>query len=281
MYGLDRELAEKAAANYDHEREAQAKAWLEEVTGETWEDGTEAFEAALKDGTILCKAINAIKQRPCIKISTSKLAFKQMENIAMFLREAETLGCPQYELFQTVDLFEAKNMTQVINSLFSLSRNATSLGHTHLPILGPKLATATPRSFSEETLRKGRSQPSQQMGFTGGATQRSMGVTMGGTRDVTRGEGASKDMGRAQSEGFLGGATQKSMGVNFGGNRDINKSTGASKDIPSQQTSGHLKGANASGVSFGGRRDILTYSDNKPMSGKEAADAAAATGTSR
>lgn len=45
-----------------------------------------------------------------------------MENISIFLRGAEALGVPKHDLFQTVDLFEKKNMTQVVDSIFAISR---------------------------------------------------------------------------------------------------------------------------------------------------------------
>lgn len=36
-----------------------------------------------------------------------------MENIAHFLAGADKLGVPKHDLFQTIDLYEKKNMTQV------------------------------------------------------------------------------------------------------------------------------------------------------------------------
>lgn len=36
-----------------------------------------------------------------------------MENISIFLKGAEALGVPKHDLFQTIDLYEKKNMTQV------------------------------------------------------------------------------------------------------------------------------------------------------------------------
>lgn len=41
-----------------------------------------------------------------------------MENIAQFLSGAKDLGVPPHDLFQTVDLFEKKNMTQVLRFFF-------------------------------------------------------------------------------------------------------------------------------------------------------------------
>lgn len=57
----------------------------------------------------------------------------------MFLSVAEKLGCPKMELFQTVDLYEAKNMVQVIDALYSVSRSAAKKGFTG-QLIGPKLA---------------------------------------------------------------------------------------------------------------------------------------------
>lgn len=51
-----------------------------------------------------------------------------MENISIFLRGAEALGVPKHDLFQTIDLFEKKNMTQVVDSIFALSRYGYKAG---------------------------------------------------------------------------------------------------------------------------------------------------------
>lgn len=51
-----------------------------------------------------------------------------MENIATFLAGAEKLGCPKHDLFQTVDLFENKNIVQVVDAIFSFSRFAAKAG---------------------------------------------------------------------------------------------------------------------------------------------------------
>lgn len=43
-----------------------------------------------------------------------------MENIQIFLDAAEAYGVPKTSLFQTVDLYESRNMNQVINALMQL-----------------------------------------------------------------------------------------------------------------------------------------------------------------
>ena len=54
---------------------------------------------------------------------SSKFYHFQMENINFFLTAAtEKLGVPAVELFQTVDLFEATNMTQVLWGLTAVAR---------------------------------------------------------------------------------------------------------------------------------------------------------------
>ena len=44
-----------------------------------------------------------------------------MENISNFLKAARTtIGVPEYDLFETVDLFEAKDMALVVRGIHSL-----------------------------------------------------------------------------------------------------------------------------------------------------------------
>lgn len=104
-FGLDAELARKQAEKYDHGAEKIARDWIEAVTGEKLEG---PFGAALKNGQILCKLINAIKPGSVKKIETSAMPFKQMENISNFLRACRNIGVREYELFETVDLYEEK-----------------------------------------------------------------------------------------------------------------------------------------------------------------------------
>ena len=45
-----------------------------------------------------------------------------MENIAAFQKACKKYGVPPEEIFQTADLFEARNIKQVCLSLFCLAR---------------------------------------------------------------------------------------------------------------------------------------------------------------
>ena len=66
-----------------------------------------------------------------------------MENIGKFLDEASRLGVPKHDLFQTVDLFEEKNIPRVIDSIYAFARHASSVGRD-VPLIGPKLAEKQP-----------------------------------------------------------------------------------------------------------------------------------------
>ena len=115
-YGLDKELAEKAAAKYDHRAEAEAQMWIETLTGITFD---KEFGEMLKDGVVLCHLINAVDpgKIPERKIYTKgKMPFKMMENITTFIKYARSRGVGESELFTTVALFETKGMVAYAQS---------------------------------------------------------------------------------------------------------------------------------------------------------------------
>ncbi|KAH7946591.1 hypothetical protein HPB52_001626 [Rhipicephalus sanguineus] len=68
--------------------------------------------------------VNSIKAGsiPEKKINQSKMAFKCMENINLFLEHARQMGVPAQETFQTVDLWERQNLLSVSICLQSLAR---------------------------------------------------------------------------------------------------------------------------------------------------------------
>ncbi|KAI9328542.1 calponin homology domain-containing protein [Obelidium mucronatum] len=152
--GLDRDLADKMAEKYNPQREREAKEWLESVIQREFAADV-SFHEALKDGVILCEAINKVSPGTQVKINQSKMPFKQMENINSFLQAAEKMGVNRHELFQTVDLYEAKNLVQVIDSIYALSRCAESKGYAGARI-GPKLAEKQDFHFSAEKLAAGK-----------------------------------------------------------------------------------------------------------------------------
>ncbi|KAJ3114655.1 Calponin-3 [Physocladia obscura] len=166
--GLDRDLAAKMAEKYSPVREREAQEWIESVLERSFPEST-PFQTALKDGTILCEVINKVSAGAQIKINQSKMPFKQMENINAFLQASEKMGVNRHELFQTVDLFEAKNMAQVIDSIYALSRCAEKQGYQGQRI-GPKLAEKKTYNFSVEKLAEAKNVIPALTAFNSGAT---------------------------------------------------------------------------------------------------------------
>ncbi|KAJ3232776.1 hypothetical protein HDU81_002734 [Chytriomyces hyalinus] len=182
LYGLDKELAEKLAAKYDPKREAEARQYIEELAETPFP--SDSFHESLKDGVILCKAVNKILrdigERDQIKVVVSKMPFKQMENVGNFLAQMERIGVPAHERFLTVDLYEAKDLNQVVNSIFSLSRHAAKRGFRG-PVLGPKLTEKNERTFTDEQLRQAAAMPSKLMSFSSNV---SSGLSFSGRREI-------------------------------------------------------------------------------------------------
>ena len=152
---MDKDLAAKAEAKMAEVgggMEAEARAWIEAVTGTAL--GGMSLQEELKDGTVLCTLANKISDG-CCKPSSSKMPFKQMENIAAYLEACTALGVPQNDLFQTVALFENKDMIAVLTNIHSLGRVSQKVEGFAGPYLGAKLASTNRRSFTEEQLAAG------------------------------------------------------------------------------------------------------------------------------
>lgn len=151
---MDAELAAKAAANYDYNAEAQAREWMESVIGEPFEG---EFGPSLKNGVLLCKLLNAIAPGTIKKINESRMPFKQMENISMFLRGCRSLGVAEHSLFETVDLYEEKDLGLVVKCLFALGSTVQlTVPDFAGPHLGARIAKANKREFSAEQVAAGR-----------------------------------------------------------------------------------------------------------------------------
>jgi hypothetical protein len=100
--------------------------------------------------------MNKLKPNSIPKFTTKGGGFALRENAAIFCTAAKAYGVPDNELFQTVDLFEKKNMAQVTMTIHALGRAAQKNGFNG-PTLGPKPADENKREFSEEQLRAGDS----------------------------------------------------------------------------------------------------------------------------
>ncbi|XP_076467459.1 myophilin-like [Babylonia areolata] len=189
-FGLTAEVNRKINEKYDERLEQQARSWIEQILGEELVSGEDQdrplgmykFQAALKDGQVLCRLINAISPGSVKKINTKGPNFLQMENIGKFIDACAKYGVPTTDLFHTAALFENTNMTQVVNTIHALGRKAQANGYDG-PVLGVKESESNPRNFSEEKLREGHAVIGLQMGSTKGANQQ--GINFGKSRSIT------------------------------------------------------------------------------------------------
>lgn len=178
------ETQAKMNSKYDVKLEQEALRWMEAVLGEplfAGVAGQDNVHEKLKDGTILCNLVNVIKPGSVKKVNQSKMAFKMMENIGLFLNACEGLGMNKSDLFQTVSLYEKTNMAQVIDTIHGLGRKA-STHNPSIPGLGPKEASANKRAFTEEQMRAGDGVIGLQAGYNKGASQ--AGQNFGKTRSI-------------------------------------------------------------------------------------------------
>jgi len=92
---------------------------VEQVTGEKFSSD---FQTSLKSGILLCNLLNALRPNSIPRINNSKMPFKEMENIDAYLKACTSLGIPSQYLFMTVDLYEGKNLNQVVQNIISIKR---------------------------------------------------------------------------------------------------------------------------------------------------------------
>eukprot|EP00092_Neocalanus_flemingeri_P017892 GFUD01019358.1.p1 GENE.GFUD01019358.1~~GFUD01019358.1.p1 ORF type:complete len:183 (+),score=47.46 GFUD01019358.1:39-551(+) len=136
------------------EQEKEILEWIGSVLGEPLAD--EDFATVLKDGIILCRLMNKLQPGSVKRVKEKGPAFMLMENVQAFLSAAKKYGVPDEEVFQTPDLFEKRNIPQVVLCLFSLGRVTQMHPEYAGPMIGPKMATRNERNFSEEQIRQGR-----------------------------------------------------------------------------------------------------------------------------
>lgn len=99
------------AGKRDPVKDKEAQQWVEDFLGFKFPAG-QSYEDVLKDGVILCKLINKIKPGSVNKINEGGATFKLMENINNFQLALKNYGIPDIDVFQTVDLFEKKDIGQ-------------------------------------------------------------------------------------------------------------------------------------------------------------------------
>ncbi|XP_062341422.1 transgelin-like [Osmerus eperlanus] len=181
-YGLSREVQSKIDKKYDPELEERLNEWIIAQCGSGVgrpEEGKTGFQNWLKDGCILSALINSLYEdnKPIKKLQPSGMAFKQMEQISQFLHAAEKYGVTKTDMFQTVDLWEGKDLAAVQRTLMALGSLAVTRDDGHYrgdPSWFHKKSQENRRDFSEEQLSGGKNVIGLQMGTNKGASQAGM-----------------------------------------------------------------------------------------------------------
>ncbi|XP_069680612.1 muscle-specific protein 20 isoform X2 [Periplaneta americana] len=148
---LERQVRAKLAGKRDAQQEKEAQEWMEAVLGEKFPPG-EAYEDVLRDGQVLCKLMNKICPGSIPKINTSGGQFKMMENINVFQQALKNYGVADVDVFQTVDLWEKKDIAQVTTTLFALGR--TILWRHLFPHMDETTSADRIQNWLEEDKRK-------------------------------------------------------------------------------------------------------------------------------
>ncbi|BFZ24654.1 hypothetical protein BsWGS_27693 [Bradybaena similaris] len=174
-------IRRSSAAHRDPELEAQALDWIEANLGEPVSRQT-PFDDLLRDGIILCKLMNKLLPGCIKKIDTKGSGFALMQNVERFQAAAKQYGVPINEVFQTVDLWEKKNIPQVTLCIHAVARVAQTRPDYTGPILGPKMAEKNERHFTEQQLAEAKNTVSLQYGTNKGANQ--SGINMGKPRSI-------------------------------------------------------------------------------------------------
>ena len=78
--------------------------------------------------------MNKLKPKAVPKITTKGGGFALRENVNAFCNAARKYGVPDNELFQTVDLFEKKNIAQVTLAIHSLGRQVKLIFYSYYEI---------------------------------------------------------------------------------------------------------------------------------------------------
>ncbi|KAI5646563.1 calponin-like domain-containing protein [Phthorimaea operculella] len=178
--GINAEAQARINSKYNDNIATETLEWIKLITGEDINTAGDVdnLYSVLKDGTLLCKLVNALQPGAVKKVNQSSMAFKCMENINAFLEAVVKMGVPPQETFQTIDLWERQNLYSVVVCLQSLGRKAGNFGK---PSIGPKEAEKNVREFTEEQLKAGQNVISLQYGTNKG---QQTGISFGGRRQI-------------------------------------------------------------------------------------------------
>ncbi|CAH1796013.1 unnamed protein product, partial [Owenia fusiformis] len=261
--------AGKIASKYNADVERECLDWIQQLTEDKITPGIKEVEKQLKTGITLCKLVQAVykgtaKKPPKakkfkIKFNTMSAPFKQMENITVFLNACEAYGVPKNSLFQTVDLFEGRNMAQVMATILQLGTECQRTGFDG-PTIGPRPTEKHIVEFSEEQLKAGQGIIGLQAGTNKCASQ--SGMAMGAVRHIAdiKADDMSKDS--QSSIGLQAGSNKgaSQAGMSMGAVRHVSdiRADDMSKDSAGSigLQAGSNKGASQAGMSMGAVRHV-------------------------
>lgn len=192
---------------------------------------------------ITCSRLaNLASGGPGIRYKESRMPFVQMENISHFLRACQLppLNLQTHDVFQTVDLYEAKDPAQVLQCIVAFSRRAHAIQPSRfVSEIGGKIRSGymSPQStggrslprprdpsntsdVSSTTLNlgvKGRASPTKSL--NGGFSSPPSGSVSSWSKKAD--EGATTPAWNIHQYGYMGGASQGNQGITFGGRRQI------------------------------------------------------------
>ncbi|XP_075239718.1 calponin-1-like [Convolutriloba macropyga] len=173
-YGMSAEVKAKIAHKYSVEQERNVREWLEghlNITIDEYEVpyGGQGIQLYLKDGSVLRKMINKFKPgaipEPKKKYIGEFAKGKHREMIEIVMKEAGKMGVKNQSMFDVNDLYEARNMTQVLEFIVAFGGAVQALPDFSGPTLGVKPTEENRRHFTDEEIKAARdSQVSMQAG---------------------------------------------------------------------------------------------------------------------
>nr|XP_039325113.1 transgelin-like [Saimiri boliviensis boliviensis] len=183
-YGRSCKVQSKIENKYHKELEEQLVEWIIVQCGPDVgrpDCGRQGFQVWLKNGVIQSKLVNSLYPDGLKSVKVSENlpsgVSKQMEQVAEFLKAAENYGVTKTNMFQTVDLFEGKDMAAVQRTLKALGSLAVTKNDGQYcgdPSWLMKKVQEHKREFTESQLQEGKHVIGLQMGSNGGASQAEM-----------------------------------------------------------------------------------------------------------
>ena len=111
--------ASRSGKKVDEYNLQEACDWVAGVTGIAQEGHLDEW---LHDGVVLCTLANTLQPGVIARVNKPTMPFKMMENISAFLKAIRKMGVPDHYCFETVDLYEAKDISVVVTCLLTLKK---------------------------------------------------------------------------------------------------------------------------------------------------------------